>query len=106
MKNKKDLTKLHEELKSVMEKGTEEEARQFLKDHFEEFPKDMQDEIVFASFTEGLDKMVGGEEQALADFQAKGLDAAQQLEKIIRELEDKLKMMDVQQSIEDKGDDK
>ena len=92
--DQKTLVELHNEFDSLMERGDESAARQFLVDHFSEFPEDTQAELIFALFEEALvrekesvDALRGAEKDLASDLDT--------LSKAKRILEDKLKVKDL-----------
>jgi len=91
-------TDVYTQLQQVMQQGSEEEARKFIADHFVEFPKDAQEELALAFFEEALEKSVD-EEKTIRDFQGQALDAAGQLEKAKRTLEDQSRVQELQEKL-------
>ena len=88
------LQKLHNEFDSLMERGDENAARQFLVDHFSEFPEDAQAELISVLFEEALARekesvgaLAGAEQELASDLDT--------LSKAQRILEDKLKVKDL-----------
>ena len=49
--NQKELA---EQLDRILDTGTEEEATQFVVDHFKEFPEDVQRELTVALYSDAL----------------------------------------------------
>lgn len=91
-----DVITLYNQFRNLTETGTEEEARKFLTDHFTEFPEDLRSEIAFAFFEEGLGK-VASETKTLTEFQTQTADDLNTLEKLKRRLEDRLRVMELEQ---------
>jgi hypothetical protein len=89
---------LYNQFKEVMDKGTEEQAQQFLVDHLKEFPEDVKNEIVFSLFESGVNEMAA-QDSAMLTFKKEGLELASDLEKALRILDDKLKVLDLQEKI-------
>ena len=96
--NNESLLQLYRDLNERFSSGSEEEARQFLSDHFREFPKDLQDSILLAVFDEALTKatdeqavVTGLKEDAFADLG--------QISKLRQMLDDKLKLLDLEEKM-------
>ncbi|NQV13441.1 MAG: hypothetical protein HQ530_04020 [Parcubacteria group bacterium] len=96
----KKFDELYKELKGLIAKGDEAKVKSFLVEHFEEFPKEMQDNLIMLFFEESLSKIVGGQDQAVADFQQQGLAAIKDMEATKKGLEDKLKALEVKESLQ------
>lgn len=60
------MNSLFAEFREILRSGDEEKVRAFLRDHFTEFPEDMQKQIVMTTFEEGLAEKLAVEEAALA----------------------------------------
>lgn len=95
----KNFATLTTEFRKVMENSTEEEARKWLVDHYKELPKELQQKVLFLFFEEGLDKLAKSDDQVIADFQTKGLKLAEDLEERQKELKDRLKVLDIEDSL-------
>ncbi len=89
---------LYRQFKEIMDAGTEEQAQQFLVDHLKEFPEDVKNEIVFSLFESGVNEMAAQDSAVLA-FKKDGLELAGELEKALRILNDKLKVLDLQEKM-------
>ena len=96
----KKFDKLYEELLALMAQGKEEEAKEFLIEHFEEFPKGMQDKLIMLFFEESLDKINSGQDQTIADFQKQGLTIMKELGGMKKGVEDKLKALEIEESLQ------
>jgi hypothetical protein len=94
----KSFNELYADFQKIAVNGTEEETRQFLIDHLNEFPEDVRDQIIFAFFEEGLQNTVEAQD-LIADFQQAGLETVQVLEKIKRMLEDKKRELELKESL-------
>jgi hypothetical protein len=93
---------LIEQLKKVMQSGSEKETRQFLVDHMAEFPDEVRRKLTFLFFQEGLAQAASGEDKRAFDFQKSGLEAIQTVKKDTDELERKSKIVEVKESLDNK----
>lgn len=92
-----NLRSLYNQFLDVVEKGTEEEAKKFLVDHFRDFPEHLQKEIVFAFFEEGLQKASDGERVVAAQrLVAEGIQA---MGRVRTKIEDQIKIAAVQEQL-------
>lgn len=89
---------LYRQFKEIMDHGTEEQAEQFLIDHLKDFPEDVQNEIVLSLFESGINEMAA-QDSAMLAFKKESLTLAGELEKAVRILDDKLKILDLQEKI-------
>ena len=93
-----NLQSLYNQFLDVIEKGTEEEAKKFLVDHFRDFPGVVQKEIVFSFFAEGLEKVAGREKILTAErLVAEGIEA---LGRIRTKIEDQMKINDIKAKLD------
>lgn len=99
----KKFDKLYEELQGLIAREDEAKVKDFLIEHFDEFPKEMQDKMIMLFFEESLDKITGGQDQAVADFQKQGLAMVKELENMKKGVEDKIKALDIEESIQASG---
>jgi len=93
-----DFSALYSQFKEIIETGSEDQAEKFLAAHINEFPEDMQQGITLALFENGL-KEVATNQATMQDFQQEGINAVHELEKGNRILDDKLKILDLQEKI-------
>lgn len=93
-----DFMSLYHGFKQIVQTGTEEQARQFLLDHINEFPEDVKNGLVLVLFENALHEAVS-QESALLEFKQEGIQAMTALEQAIRILDDKLKVLDLQEKI-------
>ena len=92
-------TELYQEFCTVMQTKTPQEAQSFLVAHFMELPESVQEEVVMLLFEEGLQD-AAQTEKIIGEFQSQGLEITGLLQKIKKMLDDKLKVMDVKESID------
>jgi hypothetical protein len=93
-----DFSLLYAQFREILDTGTEEQAQKFLTDHMGEFPEDMQQTITLALFENGLNE--AAESQVAVDnFKQEGIEIIDELEKGKRILDDKLKILDLQEKI-------
>jgi hypothetical protein len=52
------MNEILEQLRTLMEKGTEEQVRAFVGEHFAELPEDVQKEFAVALFREAIDEEI------------------------------------------------
>ncbi len=93
---------LYQEFVELLSRGDENEAKQFLVDHFNDLPKDVQDDIIMAFFEEGL-SLAAIEADEIGKFQKERLEEAEVLEKIKKSLEDKIKLIDLKKEATDEA---
>ncbi|MCL5257836.1 MAG: hypothetical protein M1505_01220 [Patescibacteria group bacterium] len=93
---------LYQEFVELLSKGDENEAKQFLVDHFNDLPKDVQDDIIMAFFEEGL-SLAAIEADEIDKFQKERLEEVEVLEKIKKSLEDKIKLIDLKKEATDEA---
>ena len=91
---------LVKQLREIMKKGTEQEVRDFLVDHIDEFPEDVKQKITFIFFQEGLAKTVHGKDKKVFDIQKDGLEIVRKLKKETEELENKSKIKKIEKSLD------
>ena len=89
---------LYRQFKEIMDKGTEEQAEQFLVEHLKEFPEDVKNEIVLSLFENGMNEVIA-QDSAMLAFKKEGVETMTALEQAIRILDDKLKVLDLQEKI-------
>ncbi len=89
---------LYDSFISLMQKGDEVAARDFLITHLKEFPEELRDKLTLAFFAEGL-AGAADEKRLVADFQKDGLATAKTLTEQKRKLEDRLKVLDIKKSL-------
>jgi hypothetical protein len=66
-------------LREVIATGTEEEATQYIQDHFQEFPKEMRQRIVTGLFTDAAQADLA-ERMAVADIKSQILSLLQEFD--------------------------
>lgn len=93
-----NFIKLYDEFRELTEKGDETNARQFLIDHFAEFPEDVQGDIVVAFFEEAITD-TSKETEALDKIREDTLEEVKAMEKLKRVLEDRLKVLELESKI-------
>ena len=93
-----DFSALYAQFMEIMNKGTEEEARAFLMEHMNELPEDVRQGVMLTFFEEGL-KEAAANNAAVEEFQKEGIEAVQELEKGKRILDDKLKVLELQEKM-------
>lgn len=82
----------------LAEKGDEAGARKFLIDNLKQFPQETQDAIITAFVEEALEKK-SHESSAIAEFQKQGMETVNALEETKKELEKKLKLAEIKESL-------
>ena len=93
-----DFTKLYNAFQELAEKGEETQARQFLVDHFAEFPEEAQGDIVVAFFEEAISN-TAKETEAIDKIRTDTLQEVKAMEKLKRVLEDRLKVLELESKI-------
>ena len=93
-----DFSALYAQLRDIMDNGTEEGARTFLLEHMNEFPEDLREKVVLALFEDGL-KEAAANQSAVEDFKQEGVEIANELATGKRILDDKLKVMELQEKM-------
>ena len=93
-----DFSLLYAQFREILNTGTEEQAQKFLTDHMKEFPEDMQQTITLALFENGINEAAENQ-KAVEDFKQEGIEIADELEKGKRILDDKLKVLDLQEKM-------
>jgi hypothetical protein len=73
-------------LATLLQNGSEEEARTFLTDHYLDFPEEIREKIGFAFLAEALTQQAA-EMEAVSDVQRQGLTMLDALGAVKRELE-------------------
>lgn len=89
---------LYHQFNEIVGTGTEEQARQFLLDHTNEFPEDVKNGIILALFEDAINEEAA-QDSAMLEFKKEGIEAMTGLEQAIRILDDKLKVLDLQEKI-------
>jgi hypothetical protein len=89
--------KLRSELEAVINTGDEAKFRQFITDHMQEFPQEVQDEIIVALVEEALQQ--DSSAKIAAAFRHRGLMALNILGKAKQELEKQKKLNEIKRSI-------
>ncbi len=93
-----DTNSLYNEFARLVELGDEAKVRQFVVDHFQEFPEDIQGKLTLAFFEEALsnEAETTGSVSSIKDA---GASALQDMVKIKGELEDKLKVINIKEDL-------
>lgn len=89
---------LYNQFLDLLKRGTEQEARRFLIDHFSDFPKDVQGEITAAFFQEGLDRLAT-EKKLIGEFQDETIQFMHAMDRLKRIVEDKKKLLELEEKI-------
>jgi len=89
---------LYNQFLEIIEKGNEEEARDFLISHFDEFPDDIKSSIVGVFFEEAVDKSYYALTAQIEYFR-QILETKEVLEKLKRMLEDKRRELELKREI-------
>ena len=71
---------LAEQLDRILDTGTEEEATNFVVEHFKEFPADVQRELAVALYSDALEEDLAKRE-ALAELKKEAIGAIEAMEK-------------------------
>ena len=93
-----DFSALYAQFMEIMNKGTEKEARTFLMEHMNELPEDLREKVVLTLFADGL-KEAATNHAAVEEFQKEGIEIMQELETGKRILDDKLKVLELQEKM-------
>ncbi len=88
---------LYDQLLHIIRTDTEARARKFFADHYNEFPEDVQKEILLGFFEEAMASKI-----ALNDFKDEVVEAAQELQKDKRELEDAKEISTIKKKLSEK----
>ena len=89
---------LREEFMKIVQSGDEAKARQFLVDHFKEFPESTQDVISVAFLEEALAKK-NAEDALIADFRKEGLATLNVLGRAKEELEKHAQLAEIKKNL-------
>ena len=89
---------LYHSFKDIVGTGTEDQARQFLLDHINEFPEDVKNGLVLTLFEDALNE-AASQESAMIELKQESIRTMTALEQAIRILDDKLKVLDLQEKI-------
>ena len=93
-----DFLTLYHSFKHIVRVGTEQEARQFLLDHINEFPEDVKNPMILALFEDAVNDATI-QESTVLEVKEKGAEYMTALERAIRICDDKLKILDLQEKI-------
>ena len=85
---------LYDELQTILARGDEAGARVFIDAHINEFPEDIQQKIALSLFEESLDDLARAR-AVRDDLQKQGLEASAMLDSDERNLEDQLKINEI-----------
>lgn len=94
-----DIKKIYDAFIVHMEKGDEQAARQLLIENIPYFPKDLQDEILFRLFEEGVLR-AAEEGKMSAKMQEQGLRNLEALHQVQNKIQDQLKIIEVERTID------
>lgn len=86
------------EFQSVLDKGNEAEARQFLADNLLRFPEDVQEKITFAFFEEALSNQVT-EMEGVKKVEKEASELFTSITKEKKELENEIKVQDIKKDL-------
>ena len=89
---------IYTQLKEVIDRGSEEEMRNFFVTHIDEFPPSTQEKIAGAFLEEQLDA-IASDAAVVNDFNKEGLKMIQELEGDKRMIEDQVKITDIQEKL-------
>lgn len=93
-----DPRALYNQFFQIVERGDETAARKFILDHLNEFDEDSKNEILFGLFEDALATQVNNA-GAIADFKKKGAAMLKDMAQERRDLEDRLKLVDIKESL-------
>lgn len=96
---KTSLTDLYKELRKILVSGDEEGLKRFFLEHFEELPKDLQDDFLFFLFEESLEGALRREEEFL-DFAQKISEGLGNLERMKGEVKDRIELLEEREKLE------
>lgn len=91
--------KLYNDFREVLATKTEQEAKIFLIKHLNDLPEDVRHDIIMLFFEEGLQEALD-EQGPRAEVIKQGMDALKGLQKARRLLEDRIKALEIQKSIQ------
>ena len=94
-----DLKTIYDEFIAQVERGDEQAARQLLIENIPNFPQELQDEIIFGLFEEGVLK-AAKEGEVIANLQQQGLENLETLQRVRNKIEDQLKIIKVQRELD------
>jgi hypothetical protein len=94
-----NINSLYEEFFALVESGDEAKVREFIVAHFKEFPEDVQDKLTFVFFEEALSANAE-DSGVVSDFKNTGLNLLQEMDKVKKDLEDKIKVLDIKSSLD------
>lgn len=93
------LNEIYGKFLTCLEARDETGARQLLVENIPNFPKELQDEILFGLFEEGVLR-AAEEGKALAKMQQQGLQNLEALHQIQNKIKDRLKIIEVERTID------
>ena len=93
-----DFLALYAQFMEIVNKGTEEEARTFLREHMNELPEDVRKGVMLAFFEEGM-KEAAANSTVIKEFQQEGIEIMQELETGKRIIDDKLKVLELEEKM-------
>jgi hypothetical protein len=85
--------KLYDQFREIIESGVEEQAQQFLIDHFQEFPEEMRQSMVVSFVKDGIVNAQSAQQHS-NEFQKQGLEALNAREKKEQELMEREKSLE------------
>lgn len=94
-----DLKAMYNQFAGHMEKGDEQAARQLLVENIPNFPKELQDEILFGLFEEGVVR-AAADGDMIAKMQQQGLQNLEALHRVQNKIADQLKIIKVQRDLD------
>lgn len=97
--NPDELKTIYDAFAAHIEKGDEQAARQLLIENIPNFPKELQDQILFGLFEEEVLR-VAEEGKTLAAMQQHGLQNLEQLRQMQNKIKDQLKIIQVERTLD------
>lgn len=88
----------YEKLIEVVNVGDEEKAKDYLTEHLNEFPEEIQNKIIFSFFEEAVASQAE-EEEALNKFKKEGLESLNTLQKLKKGLEEDQKIQNLRKGL-------
>lgn len=96
---KKPFLDLYNEFRRLAQEGNEEKVRRFLMDHLKEFPENIQEDIIFAFFEEGLERSAE-EEEVVGNVREGVIEAGKTVEKLQGILDNRVKMEEIRKKLD------
>lgn len=96
---------LYKELRRILLTGDEKALRNFVLEHLDDLPEEIQKTIIFLLFQESLENLFRQEERVI-NFKEKVLEGLINFERIKTETRDKIKLLELRKKLEDLKKDK